>query len=301
MMYSDKLVCSVKSNNKILREKHQDGNATIYIPFGSEYSLLLKNLAGQNAVVNIQIDGKEVSKDGIYMKAGSSGEIKGFIDGYIADRAFKFIQKTQEISDFRGDKIDDGMIRVTWQFEKHLPEVKDVYYNYKYDVAKRQYFYCFKCGCWHYDYECPCPGLRLPRSFCTPQYVTITCSNIGSYAGDETQSKSTPRDVTHTAYNSNQSSPLIDDACNFIKSAEVNSDEGITVEGSKVGQSFNYAHARELESNIHSLVLILKGYTDDKKRVNKPILAHDKKQCPSCGRRFKGNKEFCSQDGTALR
>lgn len=286
MMYSSKLVCSVKSNNKILREKHQDGNAVVYVPFGSEYSLLLKNLAGQNAVVHIQIDGKEVGKDGIYMKAGTEGEIKGFIDGSIADRAFKFIQKTQEISDFRGDKIDDGMIRVTWQFEKHLPEVKEVYYNYKYSLPLRQYVYCFTCGCWHYNDEC-C-RLHPYRPYVTWYGGTITCSNTDSSAGRGTQSISNSRDVTYTA-------------CNFVKSAEVNVDEGITVEGSKVGQSFGYAHARELESNTHSLVLILKGYTDDKKRVNKPILVRDKKQCPSCGRWFKGNKEFCSQDGTALK
>ena len=56
MMYQSKLVASLKANGKILREFKD----TVYIPFGSEYSFLIKNLNTQRAVVNIFIDGNDV-------------------------------------------------------------------------------------------------------------------------------------------------------------------------------------------------------------------------------------------------
>ena len=40
MMYNNKLVAAIKSNGKVLREFGEE----VYIPFGSEYSILIKNL-----------------------------------------------------------------------------------------------------------------------------------------------------------------------------------------------------------------------------------------------------------------
>ena len=133
MMYSNKLVCSVKVGRKILREKVKDNESTVFIPFGSEYSLLLKNLGGRNAVVYIEIDGKKVSQTGFYIRAGQTADIERYVESLVEGRRFKFIEKTEEISDFRGDKVDDGIIRVTWQFEKPAPEVKEIRYNYKHE------------------------------------------------------------------------------------------------------------------------------------------------------------------------
>jgi hypothetical protein len=53
MMYSNKLVASIKSNGKILREF----NDKVYVPFGTEYSILIKNLNTVRASVNIFVDG----------------------------------------------------------------------------------------------------------------------------------------------------------------------------------------------------------------------------------------------------
>ena len=55
-MYNQKLVASLKANGKILREFKD----TVYIPFGSEYSFLIKNLNTTRALVNIFIDGEDV-------------------------------------------------------------------------------------------------------------------------------------------------------------------------------------------------------------------------------------------------
>ena len=55
MVYQDKFVVSVKVNGKVLREHDKDH---VYLPFGSEYSILLKNLESRKALVTINIDGK---------------------------------------------------------------------------------------------------------------------------------------------------------------------------------------------------------------------------------------------------
>jgi len=55
-MYNNKFVASIKCCGKILRE---DGE-TVYLPFGSEYSILLKNLETRTAAARIAIDGEDV-------------------------------------------------------------------------------------------------------------------------------------------------------------------------------------------------------------------------------------------------
>ena len=122
MVYQNKLVVVVKCNGRVLREQGE----FVTLPFGSEYSLLFKNLNSQRAVIEIEIDGEDVL-DGnqIVIAANSENEIKGFMKGSNVTNAFKFIQKTQQIADHRGDKIDDGFIRVSYQFE----EVPQTFYR----------------------------------------------------------------------------------------------------------------------------------------------------------------------------
>jgi hypothetical protein len=287
-MYSNKLVCSVKVNNKILREKTTNNESTVYVPFGSEYSLLLKNLGGRNAVVNIEIDGRKVTKGGFYINAGQTAEIERFVDSLTEGRRFKFIEKTDEISEFRGDKIDDGMIRVTWQFEAAKPEVvkktvvTDHYHNH-------HHHHGFGCRCW------------------------ICSSNI--WYGPITYTKTSQPiplngEITYTSCNANIGSAMnaVMNSSSFDKgqlegllTRSLNeNDSGITVEGSKSNQKFSTTYANMLEENVHSMVIILKG-TRDSIPVQKPIVVSEKLQCSTCGRKWASNFEFCAKCGTALK
>ena len=56
MMYGNKLAAAIKVNGKVLREFKD----TVYIPFGAEYTILVKNLETKRAIVNIFIDGENV-------------------------------------------------------------------------------------------------------------------------------------------------------------------------------------------------------------------------------------------------
>jgi len=119
-MYNQKLVASIKSKGKILREFKD----TVYIPFASEYSILLKNLHTQRAVVNVYLDGENVVPGGLVIDPGRSIDLERWIkNGNLSEgNKFKFIERTQAIEDGpRGIKLEDGLVRIEYQFEIPRP------------------------------------------------------------------------------------------------------------------------------------------------------------------------------------
>jgi hypothetical protein len=67
-MYKDMLVAAIKVNDKVLREQAEE----VHLPFGSEYSIFLKNLNTRDVCVKIEIDGKPAVGDGVVIRPGSS-------------------------------------------------------------------------------------------------------------------------------------------------------------------------------------------------------------------------------------
>jgi len=126
--YQKKMVVAVKSNGKILRETAE---GCVFLPFGSEYSLLLKNLDSVNVGVEVEIDGKSVTESGrIHILPGYDFELQGHINNFEIANKFKFIERTDEISSHRGDRIDDGFIRVKFFREKISLEPIEVHHHY---------------------------------------------------------------------------------------------------------------------------------------------------------------------------
>jgi hypothetical protein len=126
MVYSNKLVAVVKCNGHLLR----DNKTIVSLPFGSEYSLLIKNLSMQKVVVGVNIDGSDVlNNNRIAINASENHELFGFMDrfGKVTNK-FKFIEKTEKIVDYRGDKIDDGFINIDFQFEQQYVAPVITYY-----------------------------------------------------------------------------------------------------------------------------------------------------------------------------
>jgi hypothetical protein len=115
MVYNQKFVVAIKVNGKILRENSGD----IFIPFGSEYSIMLKNLNSVKAVASIHVDGEDVlDNHEVIVPANTSVEIEGFSKNKKVTNKFKFIKKTEQITNYRGNKIDDGLVRVSFKFEE---------------------------------------------------------------------------------------------------------------------------------------------------------------------------------------
>ena len=122
MMYNQKLVASIKANGKVLREFKD----TIYIPFASEYSVLIKNLNTVRALVNVYIDGENAVPGGLVINPGQSVDLERWIkNGNLSEgNKFKFIERTAAIEDGpRGIKLEDGLIRVEYQFEIPRPPI----------------------------------------------------------------------------------------------------------------------------------------------------------------------------------
>lgn len=115
-MYANKFAVAVKHRGKVLQEFGE----TVYLPFDSEYGLLLKNLNSVRATVKVSIDGQDATEGvSLVVQANSSIDLERFIkNGNLnAGNRFKFIARTAAIEQHRGIKPDDGLIRVTYSFE----------------------------------------------------------------------------------------------------------------------------------------------------------------------------------------
>lgn len=127
-MFKNNLVCAVKHNNKILREI--DG--AVFMPFQSEFSLLFKNLGDTKCCIRIKIDGEfATGHKSIVLDKNTEIDIKRFLDNDSLNtgNAFKFIKKTDKISAHRGDRIEDGIITIEFEWEdvKDPPTIRPEY------------------------------------------------------------------------------------------------------------------------------------------------------------------------------
>jgi len=269
MVYSNKFVAVVKCNGKILREH----DSSVNLPFGSEYSILLKNMESRKTKFKIQIDGKDLGQSFI-LDPNSEMEIERFVSDLNKGNKLKFIEKTKKISDYRGDKIDDGFIRIEFQYEKQ----PDVVIN-KTIIENHQHI-----DTWSYPYQTYYPTyIRTPHTppHTPPHYPIVTCENSVNYSSE----------------------PLTGNAnCNTEISfcSDINN-EGITVPGSESTQQFHYGHIGLLEEVSHTIVLRLRGVDPiTNNKINKPITTKTKIVCSTCGKKSKSHIKFCPECGTSL-
>ncbi len=283
MTYKDNFVVELKHKGKILRVKDD----TVYLPFGSEYSLLLKNLNSRKASVKIHIDNQDIlDYSSLILEPNSSTELEGFLSGTVAKNKFKFIKKTKEIQDHRGDHIDDGLIRVEFAFEKPKSETRQI-------ITERHDHHHY-----HYDYY-----------HWWPRFTYNSDEIIGSNEGSMFRgiSGSGTADMTGNLSNSeNINEPLVSYCYNVQSEAlgveslgQPLDDEGITVKGSECYQSFRYGSIGELEQS-QVIIIKLKGFATSGVEVEKPVTVKDKLICPSCGTKSKSSFKFCPNCGTFL-
>src|SRR5271170_1075953 len=126
MVYSpNKVVACVKVDGKILRE---DKNV-VTLPFGSEYSVFVKNLNPTRIKVKVSVDGTDATEGTwLVVDPNSDLDLERFIRAGNMDSGnrFKSIERTAEVEAHRGIKADDGLIRIEYQVEKPKPIVIDV-------------------------------------------------------------------------------------------------------------------------------------------------------------------------------
>jgi len=269
-MYNQKLVASIKANSKVLREFKD----TVYIPFASEYSILLKNLNTTRAVVNVFIDGENVVPGGLVIDPGRTVDLERWIkNGNLSEgNKFKFIERTTAIEDGpRGIKLEDGLVRIEYQFEIPRP--------------------------------------IFNTSWITASGSTYATTNTASYnVGGMLRSIDLSKNGEVTAQ---AASAAVDKYCadnGIINKMESHdgmatmdwNDVGITVPGSKSTQKFQETTVGTLESTVHNIVLRLVGDLGDNKPVTKPVTVQHKPKCVTCGKQNRAHAKFCVECGTAL-
>lgn len=288
-MYSNKFVVCIKANGKVLRETKD----LVHLPFGSEFSVLVKNLNSRRAKFTLHIDGTDVL-DGteIIVNANSEVEMKRFIRNGNMDEgnAFKFIERTAAIEDGpRGIKVDDGVVRVEFTFEQETPVVTTTYHR---DV-------------WYEDVY------RRHRYFGDPFYGTYNSITTSNIVGSDGLARSAPAPKLGSAIAKGASAELSANSLSasysatsteslqpLSNAAPVN-DVGITVPGSKVEQKFTTVYGFRPEAQSHVIILRLAG-TVGEVEVAAPVTVKTKQKCVTCGHVNKANAKFCSDCGTSL-
>lgn len=262
-MYSDKFVLAIKCGGQVLREDKD----TVHLPFGSEYSIYLKNLETRRAQVRVWIDGSEVTKDvNLVVSAGQAVDLERFIrNGNMkAGNRFKFIERIQAIEEHRGISAEDGLVRIEWQFEVPCVYEKNpwVFTNYSHNPI-------------------------LYRS-----HDRIPCSSVDY--GDTSY-----RMISETSDHSS----VIDCSTSLFNTSSVanrpTNQAGITAEGSISDQKFHEVSSFSVEPERHSMVIKLLGKSGEA-QIAQPILVRTKTCCSQCGKKSKGRAKFCSGCGAGL-
>ncbi len=278
-MYGNKLAAAIKVNGKVLREFKD----TVYVPFGSEYTILLKNLNTTRAVVNIFIDGNNVVPGGLVLNAGQEVDLERSIkNGNLNEgNRFKFIERTGAIEEHRGVKLEDGLLRIEYQFEKpYIPQVPGPIWGnntYRNDSI-------YPMGS-------------------TSGSISTNSMNIGGVLRSVDYSKGEAVKASATT--------LINNYCadnGIVAQSELHdgsatmdwNDVGITVPGSKSEQKFQTTYMGTLEAVKHNMVIRILGETPDNKPVEKPVTVKAKQKCDTCGHTNKATAKFCNKCGTSL-
>lgn len=272
MMYNSKLVASIKTKGRILKEFKD----TVYMPFGVEYSVLLKNLHTTRAVVNVFIDGENAVPGGLVIDPGQSVDLERWIkNGNLTEgNKFKFIERTAAIENGpRGIKQEDGLIRVEYQFESLR-----AYKGYPSGVRSS--------------------GNIYPQNMPTTYNVGGMLRSADFSKGASTRISATSAINNYCADNGIRSQVEFHDGSATMDWCA--NETGITVPGSRSGQKFQHVTVGTLELEKHNIVLRILGDLGNNKPIEKPVTVKHKPKCVTCGHQNKHTAKFCVECGTAL-
>ena len=287
-MYSNKFVACIMVDDEVVREIRQDNADHVYLPFGTDYQIRLKNLDHRRAVVSISIDGDDVL-DGLRLvvEGNSTTDLKGRLNSTAnkARNAFRFIEKTERVSDHRGDRVDDGLIRVEVQFEEDVPKLEQTVKVWPpvWPEVPHQPWHPRNAGPWYGG------GIVRGQSFSYSGDCEVTINNMQcSTNGGEATMDANVEDVDLSNLDA------IGNTSNTFNA------DGITVTGGIVNQAFITTFVRKLAAEKTVIVFMLQGKKSDEKPVVKPLLVKSKIECHTCGEKCKSGVKYCPECGTCL-
>ncbi len=292
-MYGNKLAIAVKHNGKVLREFNKD---TVYLPFGAEYSIFIKNLDTVRASVKVMIDGKDIGDGTTFVVNGSSSiELERFLRAGNLNEGnrFKFIERTASVENHRGVGGEDGLVVIEYQFEKRVPKVEYVDHH----IYHR------------YHDHWLLPRHRRPYWYGDDTYTV--CNSGDSYGLSGGVSSNTVGSTVSDSLLNTEPKVQMKGKKQAMRAHSINlahvepqatliNDAGITVAGSKSDQQFHQSAWFATETEKFSLVLKLLGQVESGRAVRTAITVKHKQKCDTCGHVNKANAKFCANCGTAL-
>lgn len=288
MVYSpNKVVACVKVNGKVLRE---DKNV-VTLPFGSEYSIFVKNLNPSRIKVRVSVDGTDATEGcWLVVEPNSDLDLERYIRSGNMDKGnrFKFIERTAEIENGpRGIKADDGLIRIEYQVEVVKPEpiIVEEHHHHHHD----HYDYPWRSRPWtlgSFTKSAPTKGSPVRSSKLRPSASGDSLKQMSLRSFDSVDSDNIGFSGLETSLSE------------VTSAAASVSDVGITVPGSESSQSFRWTAGFETGPS-EVIVLQLRGKIADNPVV-KAVTVETKLTCVTCGKTSKSTEKFCGQCGTAL-
>jgi hypothetical protein len=319
-MYANKFAAAIKCGREVLREFKD----TVYVPFGAQYEIYLKNLNTVRALVTITIDGKSAT-DGtdIVVYPNSDVSLERFIKNgnFKTGNRFKFIERTAGVEAHRGIAAEDGLIRIEYKFEKVYPKWEPAPIIWElpkpYNPKRR------KTDWWYYGNgtnQVLCNGVIPPDAegkFCdssdnggvyggvshaflnqnsgVEMSKTFSAGGMGGNACDVSASVSGLETKSFTSTPRERSSLRSAPSINYVEN-----DVGVTAPGEISDQKFHHADYFPTETESHVIIMRLLGETESGKVVRKPVTVKIKPRCVSCGKQNKATSKHCSECGTYL-
>lgn len=331
MMYqkSGNYVACVKVDGKILRE---DAEGMVKLPFGSEFSILLKNLNSLRATATVSVDGVNATEStSLIVPANGEIELERFIKGgnMLSGNKFKFIERTAGIEAHKGIGSSDGLIRIEYKSEVqpviHQQIVQHVqnpypywpyqyhpYYPYRYypswtlgggiigsiqsnsqNVGAQSSYSSGDLG----EAQGAMGAMNMAQMNITKSESSVPRPRFGS-GGPMRSSGPQASAGTHKKASLTRSRSLRSSGDEVFRGASLN-DVGITVPGAESNQKFTAGAWFKTEDIGHVIVLQLRGVVGGKP-VIQAITVKTKAKCTSCGKINKATDKFCSDCGTAL-
>lgn len=287
-MYQEKFVTAVLVAGKVLRE-HKD---TVYLPFGQDFALRFKNLNSVRALVRVSIDGQDATEgtSGLVVPANDTVNLERFIkNGNLAEgNKFKFIERTSKIeSGSRGVRLDDGLVRVEFEFERQPAKVEDT-------IRQMQIYKTYV-----HDYKYYQPYPRPLEFWCSTSTQVYPAQNGGGTGSGDLLSRRLSASTTEDLLNRKLGATATASSDDGLLMNTYANDVGITVPGGLSEQKFEQGAWFPTDGQKHVMILKLLG-THGEIEVTKPVTVKMKQKCSTCGHVNKSGMKFCGECGTAL-
>lgn len=266
-MYKNKFAAALKIGNEVLLEDKT--TQEISLPYGSEYSIFLKNLSDHLASVDIFIDGKKEYTN-IKINSKDSLDLNAFKSG----NAFKFVEKSEELNKLRPERIEDSLIEIVITYFKKSA----------FDKLSRLNKTMFEETIRYDPPRNPLNPFEITSDSLDKRNLFEPISKGGGFTG----SGSSSLDIMYAC------------CTNHVEESSLKRDfGGITVPGKPTKNNYSeissYDRTYLIKEDSFSIVMKLNGLVDKEVKTSK-----SKKKCPTCNKKYKAAFNYCPLDGSYL-